>query len=108
MVSGAMISGLRNLICLLFNNNQIFIFCLCIVVVFFLLIFGIKCLSKINFLMVIFLLFVAVMLVLNIAGQGVKILFENNGLPSGFSFKKCIGLIFLIVSYVLLNGILNI
>lgn len=62
MISSAMISGLRNMIYKLFNNNHIFIFLACVFVVFVLLCVGIKGLSKFDYLVIVFACAVSVLL----------------------------------------------
>ncbi len=103
LVSGAMISGLRNLIYLLFNNNHFLIFCLCLIVIFLLLIFGVECLGKVNFLMMILLLFMAVMILLNFVNQGVELQFKNNDVFCELNLKNVLSSTMIVVCYVFMN-----
>lgn len=71
MIASAMFSGLKFVIYELFKNNQIFIFVLCILFVFVILIFGVKCLSKVNFVIVAFLIFVILNIVISFCVSGI-------------------------------------
>ena len=103
LVSGAMISGLKNIISLLFNHNQTLIFCICIFVVFVMLVLGVKCLEKINYLMIVLLLFLVCELVFDLNDFKVGFLFNENVLNDGPTVSQFVGLVGLVVSYVFMN-----
>lgn len=63
LVAGAMVSGLKNLILNLLNDNYYLFFCFCLVVVFFLLYFGVDWLAKFN----IFVVFIICVMVVAMA-----------------------------------------
>lgn len=70
MIASAMFSGLKFVIYELFKNNQILIFVLCILFVFVILIFGVKCLAKVNFAIVAFLIYVILNIVISFCVTG--------------------------------------
>lgn len=66
MIASAMFSGLYELTNKLFYHNGIFIFLTCVFIVFYILIKGIGCFSKVNFFIVILLIFVTFVLIKNL------------------------------------------
>lgn len=88
LVAGAMISGLRNLILNLLNNNYYLIFCICLTLVFFLLYFGVDQLVKFNC-FVIFIVVVIVFIMTKSLAKNTTNLGEILGLNLGsYSFKN--------------------
>lgn len=69
MISSAMFSGLQVLINQLFFNNQILIYLICVVFVFFILSKGVNGLSKFNLFVVVFLMIVVFVLCLNLSSN---------------------------------------
>jgi len=72
VIASAMFSGLKELIWQLFKNNHALIFCLCVLLVFFLLLFGMSGIEKFNILTMLFVGFiVTTILIFGFGGQGV-------------------------------------
>lgn len=77
-VSGAMCAGLKEFTKSLYNNNYIFIYLLFIIVIFVLLVCGVKWISKINFLVFIFTIFICLSLCFNKSSTSNILVFVNS------------------------------
>ncbi len=77
MIASAMFSGLKNVVFQLFFCNQILIFLGCVFFVFLCLLFGIKWLTKINGVLILFLIFVVLCMIFGMKNH------------QNFAFAKC-------------------
>jgi len=66
MIASAMISGLNNMTKQLFKNNYFIIMIACIIIVFFILCIGINGLSKVDYVLMLFIIFIGVIFILNL------------------------------------------
>lgn len=114
VIASAMFSGLKELIWQLFKNNHALIFCLCVLLVFFLLLFGMSGIEKFNILTMLFVGFiVTTILIFGFGGQGVdgeslKNVATNLSKNAGdfdviYSFKNITISIAFAVAYVFMN-----
>lgn len=91
MIASAMFSGLKYVIFQLFFSNQILIFLFCVFFVFACLFFGVRCLTKVNGVLILFLIFVVLSMVLGMKNCSHFVI--ENGCKSfgdsiNFSFKN--------------------
>ena len=82
VIASAMFSGLNYLIKNLYNNNFYYMFFITYFLVFVMLFLGIKCLKKIDNLVLIFTFFVIINLVCSMINSDNLLLFVDNGLKS--------------------------